>query len=303
MRAVQFDQHGGPEVLQVREVATPEPGPGQIRIAVRRAGINPFDWKVREGRLKAVRTFPSGTGLDASGVVDALGEGVTGVAPGDEVFGLAVNRAATAEYCLLHHWAHKPASMSWSQAAALPLATETAMRALRDADLETGQTILIDGAAGAVGLAAVQFAREQGLTVVGSVGPDDDELMRRLGATPVRYGAGLAQRAAAASPGGYDWVFDLSGRMIEELITIAGDPDRVVGIVDHVKGPQLGIRDTASSATEGAFDALTLAADLFARGRFEIRIGAEFPMERTGEAQEANRSGSIKGKIIITVAD
>src|SRR4051812_10345011 len=156
MRAVIFNEYGGPEVLQVGDVPEPHPGPGQVRIAVRAAGVNPIDWKMRSGAMREMMPldFPALDGREASGVVDEVGDGASGVAAGDEVFGFAVGGAA-GEYAVLDDFARKPAGLSFEEAAGLPVAVETSVRVFTVlGGLSEGQTIVINRAAGGVGTAA-----------------------------------------------------------------------------------------------------------------------------------------------------
>lgn len=166
------------------DVECPQPGPGQVRIPVKASGVNPFDWKLRMGFMPAMVAFPAGTGQDAAGVVTAVGEGVTDVQVGDEVFGNTGNQSAAAEEAVLAAFAPKPKNLSWEQAGAAGLAAETALRGLRALGLRAGQTLVIDGASGGVGLAALQFAVEDGLRVIGTSGPAKHALIAQLGGTP-----------------------------------------------------------------------------------------------------------------------
>ena len=205
MKAVQFSEYGGPEVLHVSDVEEPHAGAGQIRVAVRGAGVNPVDWKVRSGAMQQFMPIdlPSIPGSDVAGVVDEVGDGVTDVSVGDEVFGFAVGGAA-AEEAVLEHYAKKPAGMSWAEAAGLPVAVETAVRTLDLLGLEPGQTILVNGAAGGVGSAAVQFARARGARVIGTASEGNHEFLRTLGAEPTTYGDGMVDRVRALAPEGVD---------------------------------------------------------------------------------------------------
>src|SRR5204863_2817611 len=185
VRAVRFDAFGGPEVLHVVDIEEPHPGPGQIRVAVRAASVNPIDWKVRSGMLGG--ELPIVPGADVAGVVDEVGEGVEDVIPGDEVFGFAVGGGA-AEHTLLEDYAHKPAGMTWEEAGALPVAVETATRVLDALGVRDGDTVLINGAAGGVGLAAVQLARARGARVIATASEGNHAFLRELGAEPTTYG-------------------------------------------------------------------------------------------------------------------
>jgi NADPH:quinone reductase-like Zn-dependent oxidoreductase len=301
MKAVRFYEFGGPEVLKIEDAPLPQPGSDEIRVKMVASSINPIDLKLRTGGGMETHDFPLGTGTDAAGVVDALGECVNDVQVGQNVFGLTWERNAVAEYTLLKHYAIKPDSMGWEQAAALPLAVVTALRQLRSSGAETGQTILIDGASGAVGLATVQFALREGMKVVGTASPKNFELLSSLGAVPVAHGEGLAQRITAAGVDKVDHVFDYSGRMVPELISIVDcDPDRVIGIVNHEAARQFGIRDTALTRTPMAYDALELTAKLWDEGKFTARVGQVFPMDQIAAAQEASKGAD--GKVIVRIS-
>src|SRR5580692_719704 len=202
MKAVRFSQFGGPEVLQIVDLPDPHPGPGQVRIAVRAAGLNPSDWKKRQGLMDG--ELPQTMGHEAAGVVDELGEGVADVAVGDRVFGFSADGAAQAELAVLSWYAPIPPSLDFPGAAALPAAVETATRALDQlasgGESWSGRTLLINGASGSVGSAAVQLAVLRGAHVIGTASPANHTYLRSLGAEPVAYGKGLAGRVRALAP-------------------------------------------------------------------------------------------------------
>lgn len=301
MKAVQFAEFGGPEVLKTVEVDVPEPAAGQIRIKVKATGVNPIDWKLRKGLMPARVQLPAGTGSEASGVVDAVGEGVEGVSVGDEVMGLVVARAATAEYAILHHWAQKPDAMSFTQAAALPLAAETAGRIIGVAGIEPGWTVLIDGASGSAGLTTTQFLVARGVTVIGTASEANQGLLAEVGAVPVTYGDGLAERVAKVASQGVGAVLDFAGKDIPQLIDIAGDADRVVGVADLKRTAELGARTTINSEEAGSFESIAEAADLFEAGKLAIRVGAVYPFDRVGDAQVDNEQGNSAGKVVVEI--
>src|SRR3954452_15124795 len=227
MKAVSFAEYGGPEVLQVNDVDEPEPGPGQIRIAVRAAGVNPIDWKIRSGAMSQSMPLelPAIDAREAAGVVDAVGPDVEGVAVGDEVFGFASGGAA-AEKALLSAWAAKPRNVSFEEAAGLPVAVETSIRVFTLlGGVGDGDTIVIDGAAGGVGVAAVQLAVARGARVIGTASEGNHDFLRSLGAEPTTYGAGMVERIRALAPDGVDLAFDTAGKgAIPDLIELTGDP-------------------------------------------------------------------------------
>src|SRR3954452_22288161 len=248
MRAVTFTEYGGPEVLRVADAEEPHAGPGQVRIAVRAAGVNPIDWKARSGMLREVMPveFPVIDGREAAGVVDEVGEDVEGVSVGEEVFGFSVAGAA-AEYAVLDDFARKPARLSWQEAAGLPVAVETSARVFNVlGGLGEGRTIVINGAAGGVGTAAVQLAVARGAKVIGTASERNHEFLRGLGAEPTTYGDGLADRVRAL--GGVDVVFDTAGQGVEKLIALTGDPRRVVTIAGFAAA-SLGVIVTSGGET------------------------------------------------------
>src|SRR3954468_19187877 len=251
MRAVTFTDYGGPEVVRVDDGEEPHAGAGQVRIAVRAAGVNPIDWKARSGMLRDVMPvqFPVIDGREAAGVVDEVGDGVEGVSVRDEVFGFAVSGAA-AEYAVLDDFAPKPAGLSWEEAAALPVAAETSVRVFDVlGGLGEGQTIVINGAAGGVGTAAVQLARARGARVIGTASAGNHEFLRSLGAEPTTYGEGMAERIRALAPDGVDLAFDTAGKgAIPDLIELTGDPASVATIADFSAA---GLGAKITSGAEG----------------------------------------------------
>ncbi len=300
MKAVRFSEYGGPEVLRVDEVEEPHAGDGQIRVAVRAAGVNPVDWKIRSGAMAQTMPaeLPRTIGSDVSGVVDEVGAGVTDVAIGDEVFGSAIG-GASAEYALLDHWAAKPAGLDWAEAAGLPVAVETTIRSFKLLGLRSGQTILINGAAGGVGLAAVQLARARGARVIGTASEGNHEYLRGLGAEPTTYGEGLVERVRQLAPDGVDLAFDAAGHgALPALIELTGSPDNVVTIADFT-APELGVR--VSTGREGrSWEALGEAAELHARGEFTLPVARTFPFAEAAEAHRLSEDGHVRGKLVLT---
>src|SRR6185436_13586593 len=231
VKAARFRRFGGPEVLEIVDLPDPHPGPGQVRITVRAAGVNPSDWKKRKGLMNG--ELPQTLGYEAAGVVDELGAGVTDVAVGDRVFGFSAEGAAQAELAVLSHYAPIAPSLDFPGAAALPAAIETATRALDQLGAGAGSTLLINGASGSVGSAAVQLAVVRGLRVIGTASPANHDYLRSLGAEPVAYGEGLAGRIRALAPDGVDVALDVAGSgVLPELIELAGGPEHVVTIAD-----------------------------------------------------------------------
>jgi NADPH:quinone reductase-like Zn-dependent oxidoreductase len=297
MRAVQFTEQGGPEVLRIATVPDPHAGAGRIRVAVRAAGVNPFDWKFRSGRYPA-KEFPQRVGLEAAGVVDEVGPEVDGVAVGDEVFGLA-DGGAIADYALLRYWARKPASMSWAQAGGLAISSETATRLLIELGVRDGSVLVVNGASGGVGSATVQLAVARGATVIGVAGTANHDYLRSIGAIPVAYGDGLVERVRRTAPTGrVDLAADISGNgVIPELIEITGVPQNVVSIADF-SATGLGAR-TTSGQTPETFRGLQTVAELFDEGRYQVEVQQVFGLTEVGAAQELSRTGHVRGKLIV----
>jgi NADPH:quinone reductase-like Zn-dependent oxidoreductase len=301
MKAIQFSEYGGPEVLHVVEIDEPHAGPGQVRIAVRAAGVNPSDWKDRAGDARDSEPvpLPSGVGFEASGIVDEVGAGVSNVSPGDSVFGYGRN--AVAEYAVLTHWAQKPKNVSFNVAGGLPVVAETAWRCLEQVGVEPGETLLVSGAAGGIGSAVVQLAHLRGITVVGTASEAKHDYLRGLGAIPTPYGSGLAKRVSELAPGGVDLALDLAGSgIIPELIEIAGDPARVLSAAD-LSAPQYGAK-FCYGPPKNPERVFAEVARLCSEGRFRLHVEQIFPLERTAEAQELSARGHVTGKLIISVA-
>lgn len=297
MRAVQYSHHGGPEVLEVVEAPEPHAGAGQVRIRVRAAAVNPYDHKVRSGMFAggAGPARPTIPGAEAAGIVDEVGDGVAGTRVGDHVFGLATG-GASAEFALLTHWAPKPGTVSFEEAAGLTVVSETAERTLRLLDLRAGETLLVHGAAGGVGQAALQLARLRGARVVGTASAHNHDLIRSLGATPTTYDRGLPARVAALAPQGVDAVLDAAGTSLDELLQI--EPTRVVTIANYAAGDR-GVRVTTGGGDEAAFDVLPWISDLACRGEFRLRVTAAFPAQEAAEAHRLSESRSAGGKIVL----
>jgi NADPH:quinone reductase-like Zn-dependent oxidoreductase len=307
--ALQFSEYGDPEVLTIADAEEPHAGPGEIRIAVRATGLTPADDYVRSGRLRGFIDVPLPhiPGMDAAGVVDELGEGVTGVALGDAVFGLVDTEkvgGAAAEYAVLQAWAAKPDAFSWEQAGGAAANIETATRTLNELGVVEGTTLLIEGAAGGVGTITTQLAVARGATVIGTASVGNHELLASLGALPTTYGKGLAERVAALAPGGVDAVLDTAGSgSLPELIAIAGSPGRVVSVAD-LTAAEYGVRMSnlapGSTAIPG-HEGLAIAAALADEGLFTVPVHAVFALKDAARAHELSASRRARGKIVLTV--
>jgi NADPH:quinone reductase-like Zn-dependent oxidoreductase len=298
MRALQFSTYGGPEVLQWAEAPEPHAGPGQVRIAVRAASVNPIDWKAISGAMSGGKSM-EGTGYlgyDAAGVVDEVGEGATGVTVGDEVFGRG--RSTQAEYAVLDSWVAKAPSVDWAVAAAAGVAGESSERGLRLLDVTAGDTLFVDGGAGGVGAVAVQLALARGAKVIASASEANHDYLRELGATPVTYGQGVAERVRAAAGGPVGAVFDVAGKTpVEELISLVPEPSQVVSIANFTAG-QAGARVTGGGADSHPMEALAEVADLLAQNKLVIKVQT-FPFDRAAEAYRISQSGHVRGKLVL----
>ncbi|GAA3170372.1 NADP-dependent oxidoreductase [Nonomuraea salmonea] len=289
------------ETLVVEQAPDPHPGPGEVRIRVAAAGVNPVDWKVRSGAVREVLPvdLPAVPGRDAAGVVDEIGEGVEGVSIGDRVFGLGGVTGATAELAVLSAWAHAPETWTDEQAAGAGLAAVTAMNGLNALGPVKGRTLLIEGAAGGVGSAAVEIAVAWGATVIGTAGERNHAFLTSLGAVPTTYGAGLADRLATLAPNGIDIVLDTAASgSLPDLIAIAGDPERVSTVADHANAQRLGVH-MANAANDPAL--LAEASDLGRQGRYTPRIERTYPIDEIADAHTYAERGHVRGKIVITV--
>lgn len=325
-RAVQFvDGFGGPELLRLRDVPAPQAGPGQIRVRVTAAGLNPMDWFMTSDGETAARfglSLPCGFGTDYAGVVDQVGTGVTGFAVGDRVFGGAMSRAVADHVVIDTTGAiaaggnahHTPDGVDDRTAATLTIAGSTAAAALAVVDPGPQDTLLVGGAGGGVGVFAVQLARLAGARVIGTGSAGSADALRALGAEPVTYGDGLADRVSALTGRGGDQAAGLVGRDGDEAgghggVTAAVDlhgtdtahtarklgvPDeRIVTIAARIDGI------TAANGADVAPGALDGIARLVAEGRLRVPLAAVFGVERIRDAVELQAGRHVHGKIVI----
>jgi NADPH:quinone reductase-like Zn-dependent oxidoreductase len=297
--AVVMTGYGPPEVLKWAGVALSEPGEGQIRIKVKAAGISPTDLALRAGYLKAIPLPPNAVlGFEAAGTVDAVGPGVTGTSTGDAVTALLFGLGGYAEYAGASIWTRKPDTVTWVDAAELGSAAEAAVGVLRQLNVKSGETLLLFGGGGSVGVIATQLAVARGVRVISVVGEHDETLAGELGATPVRYGAGVAARVRAV--GAVDAVFDAAGKsVLADAIALAGGPKRVITLSDPAAA-DFGV--TLSEPTpDRAPDALDETIALLADGRLRLRAHRSMPMQEAAEAHRQLESGNVHERIILTL--
>jgi NADPH:quinone reductase-like Zn-dependent oxidoreductase len=297
MQALQFTEYGSPEVLTWGDAPAPRAGPGQIRIAVRAASVNPVDWKTLSGAMAGGQPL-AGTGYlgyDAAGVVDEVGESTTRVSVGDEVFGRGHNTQA--DYAVLDAWAVKPSSIDWAVAAAAGVAGETSERGLRLLGVKAGETIFIDGGAGGVGAIAVQMAVARGARVIASSSEANHDYLREIGAIPVLYGEGVGGRVRVAAGGPVNAVFDVAGKTpAEELVSLVSEPSQVVSIANYAAG-QAGARVTGG-ADSRPMEALAEVAELLEQNKLVIKVQT-FPFDRAAEAYRISQAGHVRGKLVL----
>lgn len=303
-RAVRLDSFGGPEVLKIVEVPAPQAGPGQVRVRVTAAGLNPMDWFMTADADTAVRfglSLPAGFGTDYAGVVEQVGDGVTGFAPGDRVFGGALSRAV-ADFVVVdatggiaaNEAHHTPDGVDDRTAATLTIAGRTAAAALSVVELGPEDTVLIGGAAGGVGVFAVQLARLAGARVIGTGSATSADFLRELGAEPVAYGEGLLDRVRALAGRGITAAIDLHGTETAHAARALGVPDtRITTIATQLDGI------TAANGASAAPGALEKLAHLIATGRLRVPIAAVFPVEQIRTAVELQAGRHVKGKVVI----
>ncbi len=304
MKAVRFDQYGDVNVLKVAEVPKPEPGPGQVLVQVKAAGINPGEAKIRDGLLHELwpATFPSGQGSDLAGVVAVTGPGVTAFAPGDDVIGYTDDRSSQAEYVVVEaqNLAVKPAGVPWEVAGGLFVAGATATAAVRAVALAEGDTVVVAGAAGGVGSIAVQLARRAGATVIGLASPANHQWLEGHGVIPVAYGDGVAGRIHQAAGKVDAFIDTVGGDYVEIALNDLGvEPSRIDTVANFDAVAKYGVKAEGNAAGASA-GTLAELAGLIAGAQLEVPIAATFPLSQVRDAYRRLASGHLRGKIVLT---
>jgi NADPH:quinone reductase-like Zn-dependent oxidoreductase len=302
VKAVRFEEYGGVDVLKVVDVPRPAPGPGQVLVQVKAAGINPGEAKIRAGLLHArwPATFPSGQGSDLAGIVAETGPAVTGFSAGDEVIGFTDDRASQAEYVAVEeqNLTAKPAGVPWEVAGALFVAGATAYAAVRAVAPAEGDTVVVSGASGGVGSLAVQLARRAGAIVIGLASEANHAWLAGHGVIPMAYGDGVADRIRQAA-GKVDAFIDTFGAEYVELALELGvKPSRIDTIVRFDAVAEYGVKAEGSAAGASA-SVLAELAELIAAGQLEVPVAATFPLDQVQDAYRRLAQGHILGKVVL----
>lgn len=307
MKAVTYSEFGGAEVLHVVDRPEPHVGPDTVLVKVVAAGLNPVDYKIREGYLEGLldTTLPAVPGWDVAGVVVKPGLDTPELAVGDEVLAYVrkdtVSDGTLAEYVAVpvRTAAKKPAGLSFDEAAALPLAGLTALQTIRRAGVTEGQTVLVHAAAGGVGSIAIQLAVHAGARVVGTASPRNHDFLRELGAEPVAYGDGLVAAAREVAPDGFDVILDyVGGQAIDTAAELLRPGGTVVSITDARARDELGGHYVWVRPDP---EALAELADLAARGEIRVEVAETFDLDHAADAYRALETGHTRGKIVVRV--
>lgn len=311
-RAVRISRYGGPEVLEVVDHVVDDPGPGEVLLGVRAIGLNPVDWKVRNGWRSEGHDLegPVILGLDAAGTVLAVGAGVESPALGDDVIGFDLPGAYASHVLTTpDHLAALPVGLSFEQGAAIGVPVGTAYQVLRTLGLTAGETLLVHAGAGAVGQAAIQLGREWGARVIATAGGANQARLRELGAEPLLYGDGLLDRVRSLAPDGVDVVLDGAGTLdaLEASLSLVHDRRRIGEIVVKEWREEFGI--SAFSASKPGYlsdndirlrhEAVPYAAALAAEGRLALEISHRFSLEDVAAAHRLSESRHVRGKIVL----
>lgn len=308
MRAITYSRYGDASVLGLTELPTPKVGPDSVLVRVRAASVNPVDWKVRAGYLDPIMdvTFPAVPGWDVAGVVERVGLDTPELRVGDEVYGYVrrdwVQGGTFAELVAapVRTLARKPATLTFEEAAAVPLAGLTAYQAIRRSGVASGQTVLVLAAAGGVGAFAVQIARSLGARVIGTASERNHEYLRGLGAEPVMYGEGVVERVRALAPHGVDVVLDFGGDdLVPTARGVLAADGVVASVVDAAAREELGGHYVWVRPDHDDLDALTALIDA---GTVNVEVAEVFELADAADAHRASETGHVRGKIVVRVA-
>jgi NADPH:quinone reductase-like Zn-dependent oxidoreductase len=293
-----FNRYGGPEGQELVDRPIPRPGPGELGVEVLAAAVNPVDWKLRSGQLGEDQELPAAMGREVAGIVSAIGNGVDGFAVGDEILGaVAPGHGGFAEHTIVKatEAVAKPEEITFADAATIPVAGATAYDGTHQIELEAGQTLLILGVGGGVGLMAAQIGKVHEFTVIGTGSESKRDIVESTGAIFVPYGDGLVSRLREITPDGVDLILDLvGGDALREAAELATDPSRIISAADPATAIELG-----GSSLNRSTEATAKITDVIKYGLVDPHVSARFPLERAGEAIAAVESGHATGKVIV----
>lgn len=293
-----FNRYGGPEGQELVDRPIPRPGPGELGVEVRAAAVNPMDWKLRSGRLGQSQKLPMAMGCEVAGVVTAVGDGVGGFAVGDEILGaVAPGHGGFAEHTIVKatEAVAKPEEITFADAATIPVAGATAYDGTHQIELQAGQTLLILGVGGGVGLMAAQIGKVHEFTVIGTASESKRGIVESTGAIFVPYGDGLVSRLREIAPDGVHLILDLvGGDALREVAELATEPDRIISAPDPETATELG-----GNALKRSTEAMAKITDVIKYGLVNPHVLTRFPLERTGEAIAAVENGHATGKVIV----
>lgn len=305
MKAITYNAYGNPDVLEFGDQPMPKVGPGMVLVKVKAAAVNPVDWKIMAGGLDAVMDleFPAIPGWDVAGVVESVGIDARQFQPGDEVIAYGrkdyVHGGSFAEYIALPErlLARKPASLGWNESAGLPLAGLTAYQVLNRLGLKAGETVLIHGGSGGVGSLGIQIAVALGASVIATASEKNHEFLRSLGAEPVAYGDGLADRVRALRPDGVDVVADFVGGNLDATLAVLAEGGRHASIADsdveQHGGDWMWVNPVGTDLQE--------LADLVDSRKIRVEVAGVFPLDKAADAFRSNMEGHTRGKIVVAV--
>ncbi|MCF3140719.1 NADP-dependent oxidoreductase [Paenarthrobacter sp. AR 02] len=306
MKAITYSEYGNPDVLELTDQPMPKVGPGMVLVKIKATSVNPVDWKIMGGHLDPLMDiqFPAIPGWDVAGVVESVGIDSHRFQPGDEVISYArkdyVHGGSFAEYIALPErvLARKPATLDWNESAGLPLTGLTAFQVLNRLDVKSGETLLIHGGSGGVGSLAIQIASARGVKVIATASEKNHGFLRSLGAEPVTYGEGLAERVKAIEPDGVDVVADFAGGSLEATVAVLKDGGRHASIADGEVEKHGG---TWMWVTPVGADLQELA-DSVDQENFQVEVAQTFPLAQAAEAFRLNMEGHTRGKVVVTVS-
>lgn len=295
-----FNSYGGPENQELIERAVPAPGRGELGVKVRAAAVNPVDWELRSGRLGQNQELPAAMGREVAGIVTAVGDGVEGFAPGDEILGtVAPGHGGFAEHTLVRaiDAVAKPEEITFADAATIPVAAATAYDGTHQIELQAGQTLLIIGIGGGVGLMAAQIGKVHEFAVIGTASESKRDIVESTGAILVPYGGDLISRLREIVPNGVDLILDLvGGDALREVAEMVDSPTKIISAADSATATELG-----GAALERTTEALAKITSVIEYGLVDPHVSARYPLERAGEAIAAVESGHATGKVVIEI--